>query len=74
MRCRPLVADRGKPIGSLLNDVFFKLYFGLFQANEIINIKVRVEENTLFLSLSFFFRINEELFLATIVACDLQTF
>lgn len=36
----------------LFSDVFFfKLYFGLFQANEIINIKVRAE-NTMF---PFFF-------------------
>lgn len=55
----------------LFSDVFFKLYFGLFQANEIINIKVSAE-NTMFPF--FFFGINEELFLAGMMACDLQTF
>lgn len=60
----PTEADPPAPLG------FSYLYFGPFQANEIINIKVRAEENTMFP----FFRINEELFLAAVMACDLQTF
>lgn len=70
-----------EPIRFLLSDVFFcfflktQNYFSLFQANEIINIKVRAGKNTTFpFFFFFFFRINEELFLAAMMACGSQTF